>query len=132
ARSHQRVAATDGRLLEGSSGSRRSGYVREQPPSSRRLRRPKLSLGVGQTTRVLAEEAMVSQVCRRLRRPPARSVLAVLLFGAGAWRGPSLVRADPKPRCRVRGSHEWLASRASPLDSASVVDGSDVAFLCFS
>jgi hypothetical protein len=75
---------------------------------------------------------MVSQICRRPRHVPARSVLAALLFGAGSWRGPSLVRADPTPRCRVRGSHEWLASRASPLDSASVVDGSDVAFLCFS
>jgi hypothetical protein len=75
---------------------------------------------------------MVSQICRRPHRVPARWVAAVLILGAGAWRGPSLVRADPAPRCRVRGSHEWLARRPSPLDSVSLVDGSDVAFLCYS
>ena len=75
---------------------------------------------------------MVSQICPRPQRVPARWVLAALMLVAGAWRGPNLVRADPTPRCRVRGSHEWLARRASPLDSVSLIDGSDVAFLCYS
>ena len=75
---------------------------------------------------------MATQICRRPGRVSVCWVVAALIWGAGAWRGPSRARVDPTPRCRVRGSHAWLASRASPLDSASVVDGSDVAFLCYS
>ena len=36
------------------------------------------------------------------------------------------------PSCKVRGSREWLSTRASPLDSATVVVGGRAAKVCYS
>ena len=63
---------------------------------------------------------------------PFRTALAVMVFGASAALGPSALRGPASPRCRVRGPHDWLASRASPLDSARLIVGADTALLCYS
>jgi hypothetical protein len=39
---------------------------------------------------------------------------------------------DPAPSCQVRGSHQWLSQRASPLDSATVSVGGRMAKVCYS
>ncbi len=39
----------------------------------------------------------------------------------------SAAAQEPAPGCSVRGSHEWLSTRASPLDSAVVVIGGKAA-----
>lgn len=46
----------------------------------------------------------------------------------GAQRAPQ----QTTPRCQVRGSPQWLASRASPLDSATLLIGTRVAKICYS
>jgi len=47
--------------------------------------------------------------------------------------GSGYLSAQPAaPACDVRGSREWLSSRASPLDSAVLVIGQQVAKLCYS
>jgi hypothetical protein len=57
-----------------------------------------------------------------------------LTLGATAWSGARVapVASPPAPRCHVRGSHAWLAGRASPLDSARLEAGEAVALLCYS
>jgi hypothetical protein len=59
--------------------------------------------------------------------------LAIVLPAAspGAW--PSaLATAVPTPTCNVRGSHQWLSTRPSPLDSAVVAIGDATALICYS
>lgn len=71
-------------------------------------------------------------VPRRHRHVLANAALVVPALGAGIWSGTETSREAQMPRCRVRGSPEWLATRASPLDSARVVAGSHIATVCYS
>jgi len=59
--------------------------------------------------------------------------LQCLLLGV-AWiavAGPAVAQ-EPAASCKVRGSFEWLSQRGSPLDSAMVVIGGNVAKVCYS
>jgi hypothetical protein len=62
----------------------------------------------------------------------AGPALAALVLDESAWRGSFGARTQASPRRRVRGSQEWLASRASPFDSATIAVGADVARLGYS
>ncbi len=46
--------------------------------------------------------------------------------------GRSLVAQTPSPNCKARGSHEWLAHRSSPFDSATVSIAGRTAKICYS
>jgi len=39
---------------------------------------------------------------------------------------------EPVTGCRVQGSHQWLASRPSPLDSTTLMMGNAIAKICYS
>lgn len=70
---------------------------------------------------------------RRCRHVAACAALVIPVLGAATGSGPEASRQEQAvPRCRVRGSHAWLASRPSPLDSAQVVAGPGVAMVCYS
>lgn len=67
------------------------------------------------------------------RLVPACAALVIPALGGAIGSGSEASRQpQAPPRCRVRGSQEWLASRPSPLDSARVVAGSGVAMVCYS
>lgn len=51
-------------------------------------------------------------------------------LAVSAW--SAAVAQNAVPRCRVRGSQEWLATRASPLDSAVLGTGDAIAKICYS
>jgi len=58
-------------------------------------------------------------------------------MAALVWSWPLLVALtaaaqEPVPSCKVRGSREWLSTRASPLDSATVVVAGRTAKVCYS
>ncbi len=60
---------------------------------------------------------------------------ALLVFGAigvNVSPGGATAAQDAMPRCRVRGGQEWLATRPSPLDSATIRAGDAVAKICYS
>jgi hypothetical protein len=55
-------------------------------------------------------------------------VLTLALLAGRATPTPS----QPAPPCEARGSHQWLATRPSPLDSTMVTVGERVAKICYS
>lgn len=60
-----------------------------------------------------------------------------ILLAAAIWSLPLLLALpaaaqDLVPSCQVRGSREWLSTRASPLDSATVVVAGRTAKVCYS
>ena len=58
------------------------------------------------------------------------AVVAVVTLSAPAGAQPA--SQPPAPSCGVRGSQQWLSTRPSPLDSATVTVGGTIAKLCYS
>ncbi len=58
----------------------------------------------------------------------------LLAIGATLWATgvPAFTVRQSAPACAVRGSHEWLSQRGSPLDSATIIVGSRTAKVCYS
>ena len=66
----------------------------------------------------------------RSTRTIISSVLLSLPIGGLA--AAAAASQTPTPACGVRGSQQWLATRPSPLDSATLTIGSAVAKVCYS
>lgn len=62
-----------------------------------------------------------------------RKLFALVGIGAVSLNAHrALAQVGTAPRCPVRGSAQWLATRPSPLDSATVSIDSGIAKLCYS
>jgi hypothetical protein len=55
-------------------------------------------------------------------------ILAALSFGLSSSAGAQ----GPLPACEWQGSHQWLSTRASPLDSVILVMPTLTATICYS
>lgn len=68
----------------------------------------------------------LSTLARRLIGAAIHAAILVVASGAA-------LPAQAAPlRCHVQGSHHWLATRPSPLDSSDLVDGGFRARICYS
>jgi len=66
--------------------------------------------------------------------PNLRRRIAVLIAYAVSWVMLASVLAAQAPvlRCQAQGSHQWLATRPSPLDSTTLMIGNAIAKICYS
>jgi hypothetical protein len=64
----------------------------------------------------------------------ARGIAVITGYGASCLMLVSVPAAaqTPVPGCRVQGSHQWLATRPSPLDSTTLMIGNTIAKICYS